>query len=682
MRFALLTSLFRQQWHWVAVSSVVLGGTALLWLPGVAQIPAIVPADDAPGVMKADAGVLGVPATVAPSPLRNKPASQQTMTIEYEGGPATDLLKIIAGQGEVGITIGSDVEPTLKVTYIKLIDVTPEQAIRKVALAASLRWKKLDDNSYFIGKVLPADLDDRQPVTPRTPVRWTGPIVTQAHDTFNGEPLQANDGSGALPALGSPFPQLANMNNRRQERQERDVRPIRTRYVRPGILAWWVDPSHQPIPAEIYFTNKGMQRAQRFNDHPLSSAVDPNELAQLKSGSSSLPFAQPYMPHAYNNPYSTPYGNANYGAWQKPEYRTNYGFGGGGGGFGGGGGGFGGGGGGIGGGGNNQQGGVGGLGGGGVLELPEGVDQLVAIDAQNVLLVYGTAEGVARLQTIIEYLDRPIRQVEIQAQFIQIAVTDARGGGISFFNGRRADAANADSGDDDDDSGTNNNAPTGIGGSVPGGSQITISKGRFRAIISFLSSKGRARLINSPRVTTMNNLSANLFSTESRPIVLQSTDTNLGGNQSESQNAFYLTTSIGIVVTPTINNDDTITVFLTPQVTQVVPLPNTGSAGIGGGSGDDDDDDASSSTPQLPSFTSQFLTTVANVKDNDVIVLGGLRTRTENIAKSRIPILSRLPLIGKLFETINKTDTDSELVIFLTAHILRRTNDVTPLEGP
>ena len=76
------------------------------------------------------------------------------------------------------------------------------------------------------------------------------------------------------------------------------------------------------------------------------------------------------------------------------------------------------------------------------------------------------------------------------------------------------------------------------------------------------------------------------------------------------------------------------------------------------------------------------MTTVANVKDNDVIVLGGLRTRTQNIARSRVPILSKIPLIGRLFRSTNTTDVDRELVIFLTARILRRSDEVTPIQGP
>src|SRR4028118_1911209 len=128
----------------------------------------------------------------------------------------------------------------------------------------------------------------------------------------------------------------------------------------------------------------------------------------------------------------------------------------GGGGFGGGGGGqfgggqFGGGGGQVGGQvGIGGQGGVGGVGGvgtqpaGSIFTLPEGIDQMVAIDPQNALLVYGTEEGLRELEALIAFLDRPLRQVEIEAQFVQVNTQDVNQFGITFSNISDTDIGNS-----------------------------------------------------------------------------------------------------------------------------------------------------------------------------------------------------------------------------------------------
>jgi len=90
---------------------------------------------------------------------------------------------------------------------------------------------------------------------------------------------------------------------------------------------------------------------------------------------------------------------------------------------------------------------------------------------------------------------------------------------------------------------------------------------------------------------------------------------------------------------------------------------------------------SSSSASSIPSFTSQYLTTVATVKDGDTIVLGGLRTKNVSYTENSVPILSKIPIIGSLFRSKQKNDDDRELVIFLTARILHRTDDLAPLPG-
>ncbi|MEO6908172.1 MAG: hypothetical protein ABI210_09810, partial [Abditibacteriaceae bacterium] len=312
--------------------------------------------------------------------------------------------------------------------------------------------------------------------------------------------------------------------------------------------------------------------------------------------------------------------------------------------------------------------------GAGSLEAPKGIGTIVAIDAQNALLVYGTADGVSQLRQIIDFLDRPIRQVEIEAQFVDVGTTDASAFGITIGTKPNSTSSSTTT------TSSNNASPSNLGSIAAGGGGTTLvaSFGHYQATLNAMLSNKKARIVNSPRVTTLNNLTAYLFSATSTPIVLNSTTSSIGGQNQNSQNAFFLTTSIGLVVTPTINNDDTITVFLTPQV-QVQSPVQTSTSGSGGGSNSSGGGGGGGSS--IPSFTSQYLTTVATVKDGDTIVLGGLRTKNVSYTEDDVPILSKLPIIGALFRSKQRSDDDRELVIFLTAHILHRTDDLVPLPG-
>ncbi len=53
-------------------------------------------------------------------------------------------------------------------------------------------------------------------------------------------------------------------------------------------------------------------------------------------------------------------------------------------------------------------------------QLPEGIDRIVVIDAQNALLVFGTEAGVGQLRRIIAFLDKTQRQVEVEAFLVSI----------------------------------------------------------------------------------------------------------------------------------------------------------------------------------------------------------------------------------------------------------------------
>jgi type II secretory pathway component GspD/PulD (secretin) len=58
------------------------------------------------------------------------------------------------------------------------------------------------------------------------------------------------------------------------------------------------------------------------------------------------------------------------------------------------------------------------------------------------------------------------------------------------------------------------------------------------------------------------------------------------------------------------------------------------------------------------------------VRDGETIAIGGLTLQQEFKTKSKIPLLGDIPGLGELFTSHSKTKVNSELVIFITPHIL------------
>jgi type II secretory pathway component GspD/PulD (secretin) len=76
-----------------------------------------------------------------------------------------------------------------------------------------------------------------------------------------------------------------------------------------------------------------------------------------------------------------------------------------------------------------------------------------------------------------------------------------------------------------------------------------------------------------------------------------------------------------------------------------------------------------------PSFTTRTIKTEVVLKDNQVLVMGGLiRTRDSETVEG-IPWLMDIPYIGRLFSTHTNTTEQTELMLFIIPHIISNTDD-------
>ncbi|MCW3061207.1 MAG: S-protein secretion component, partial [Capsulimonas sp.] len=292
-------------------------------------------------------------------------------------------------------------------------------------------------------------------------------------------------------------------------------------------------------------------------------------------------------------------------------------------------------------GGGGRQGGGGGFGGGGLgggaggqnANLPEGVNQIIALQADNSLLIQATPEAYLRLKEIVKNIDVLPRQVQIKVEFITASVNDIDQFGINFSLVPYPGVSGSS---------------TLINTSVPTYSVGVIS-GNLVAQIQGALSKGRGKVIQSPTITTTNNTEARIEVQRQIPYTTSQTIIPNSGNTITTTTPQFLTLSTNLDVTPRINNDDTVTLFLTPQIETPGDIPTNGGP---------------------PATTRQRIQTLRTIRSGDTMVLGGLITDTESYSQSRIPILSDLPIIGNLFRNRGKNVSNAELLIFVTPTIL------------
>ena len=198
----------------------------------------------------------------------------------------------------------------------------------------------------------------------------------------------------------------------------------------------------------------------------------------------------------------------------------------------------------------------------------------------------------------------------------------------------------------------------------------------FNARIQLLERDGKARTLATPTLLVANNEVSRLFIGQEVPITTGVTLEPV--SSTTSSGVTYVTgytvepetsiRSVGttLLVTPSINADRTVTLHLIQEESAVVP--DGGSIPYG--------DAATLQSFSVDTVESRRVSGTFITADGLLAAVGGLIKETESETVSRIPILGRIPLIGFLFRSTEKTKSRSELIVFIRPHIFS-----TPIEG-
>jgi type IV pilus assembly protein PilQ len=252
----------------------------------------------------------------------------------------------------------------------------------------------------------------------------------------------------------------------------------------------------------------------------------------------------------------------------------------------------------------------------------------------NSLIVNDISKNIEKIAAMVVELDRKIKQVEIVAKLIDVDFDATREMGVRWdLLNLASQQANA-VGDFVLDA--RSAAPTGTFriGTVQ-------SWGEVQAVIDMLEKENKANIISNPRIVTAENREASILVGKQIPLIVAD----------EAGNPITELTKIGIIlrVTPHVNLDNTITLDLHPEVSDL-----SSQATVQGG---------------VVIVMSEADTRVV-VANGETAVIGGLISEVESTFKNGVPILKDIPVIGGLFRLTSDTKKKRELVIFVTPKIV------------
>jgi type II secretory pathway component GspD/PulD (secretin) len=249
---------------------------------------------------------------------------------------------------------------------------------------------------------------------------------------------------------------------------------------------------------------------------------------------------------------------------------------------------------------------------------PDGI--FVADEEQNAVLVTGGERAQGAAAAIVAQLDRPSAQVLFEVRVADVTpVNDSSNFGIEFGG---VDAQ---------------------GNSLPGAVAYAFAGGTINVNVQLnaLVSKGRASILATPKLVTINNKEADLSIGETYPIVYSTSV--FGG-----QNVQYVDIGVHLRLTPTIGSDGSVIAELHPEYSELVGFTPTG----------------------YPIVANRKIDSTLHVRDNETIVLGGLMRETSTETISKIPGLADIPILGKLFQNKQSTHERDEIVFLITPHVV------------
>ncbi len=295
-------------------------------------------------------------------------------------------------------------------------------------------------------------------------------------------------------------------------------------------------------------------------------------------------------------------------------------------------------------------------------------------DRTNTLIITDLPSNIGVIKELIQTLDVQIPQVQIEARIVEANKNWQQAFGVKWPQSNSGNVALT--------SGTSTTGTPWVGSQSPywngvqganrpasgqsaaiawspgkdGVTSIPNPAGEFwfsflsdrfsvNAVLQALESEGVVKIVSSPKVVTQNNKKATILSGEKIPYPTQQ-----GGAQGGAITVAFADANLQLDVTPQITNEGTIIMDIKLEKAEA---------------------DFSRTVNGTPTIIRKALDTQVLVRDGGTAVLGGVYVTNNTTGTTGVPFLSKIPFLGALFRTKSKAQSNAELLIFITPHVLR-----------
>ena len=298
---------------------------------------------------------------------------------------------------------------------------------------------------------------------------------------------------------------------------------------------------------------------------------------------------------------------------------------------------------------------------GGINDNIEGEVTILPDEDTNALIIRTSPRNYPAILEVIKKLDLLPQQVLIEVLIIDLQVDESTRKGVEWilegeqlgevkFNGVGSLATSAT---------TNTILGSSLAGAtaslLPGGSLLLENTDRLKAKLELFASNAQADVLANPILVTSDNKAASISVTDEIPVASSTLTTNSAAPVTSTSIEFKKV-GVKLDIFPKINSDN----FVNMKIRQEISSKGS---------------DVTSGGITTASFNTREVNTEVVLKDNQVLVMGGLMRTDSSKTVEGIPGLMDIPYLGKLFSSESITSKKTELMIFITPHIISTVKD-------
>jgi general secretion pathway protein D len=291
--------------------------------------------------------------------------------------------------------------------------------------------------------------------------------------------------------------------------------------------------------------------------------------------------------------------------------------------------------------------------------------------ATNSLVVVASPSDYQSIARVIKQLDRKRRQVFVEAMIVEASLDK-----IEDIGSRWRTSVTHDgepiliTGVGSIDDSAFETILTGLSGFTLGGvgnflevptiEGETLTVPGFAALFSLSEFEGSVNVLSSPQILTSDNSEAEIVVGENVPFIAQR-ERDATTDETVLNSIERKDVGITLKITPQITEGDYVKLEIYQEISAVVEVSEDIFTSVG------------------PTTTKRSTSTTVVVRDNQTVVIGGLMEEQEELSETRMPLLSDIPLLGWLFKFRTTSKKKTNLLVFLTPHIIKDPMDISEI---